>query len=193
LMVDPKGDAEIIQAQKMMKDTLEEWIPKILAAQEPDGYLQTAFTLSNRQRWTDRYRGDHEGYVAGYYLEAAVSHYMLTGGKDLRLYNSAKKLADCWEANIGPAPGKQEWFDGHQGMEMALVRFGRFVNNVEGGVNWPSSSSTVARAAANTISRMFLSSVSTKRSVTPYGPRIIMPPCRMWPWKPTIMIIKVLS
>jgi DUF1680 family protein len=133
LMVDPKGDAEIIQAQKMMKDTLEEWIPKILAAQEPDGYLQTAFTLSNRQRWTDRYRGDHEGYVAGYYLEAAVSHYMLTGGKDLRLYNSAKKLADCWEANIGPAPGKQEWFDGHQGMEMALVRFGRFVNNVEGG------------------------------------------------------------
>jgi DUF1680 family protein len=133
LMVDPKGDAEIIQAQKMMKDTLEEWIPKILAAQEPDGYLQTAFTLSNRQRWTDRYRGDHEGYVAGYYLEAAVSHYMLTGGKDLRLYNSAKKLADCWEANIGPAPGKQEWFDGHQAMEMALVRFGRFVNTVEGG------------------------------------------------------------
>jgi DUF1680 family protein len=133
LMVDPKGDAEIIQARKMMRDTLEEWIPKILAAQEPDGYLQTAFTLSNRQRWTDRYRGDHEGYVAGYYLEAAVSHYMLTGGKDLRLYNSAKKLADCWEANIGPAPGKQEWFDGHQAMEMALVRFGRFVNTVEGG------------------------------------------------------------
>jgi DUF1680 family protein len=133
LMVDPKGDAEIIRAQNMMRDTLEDWIPKILAAQEPDGYLQTAFTLSDRQRWTERYRGDHEGYVAGYYLEAAVSHYMLTGGKDLRLYNSAKKLADLWEANIGPDPGKQEWYDGHQAMEMALVRFGRFVNKVEGG------------------------------------------------------------
>ncbi|MBN1818864.1 MAG: glycoside hydrolase family 127 protein [Sedimentisphaerales bacterium] len=132
LMVDPKGDAAIIRAQQMMKDTLKDWIPRILAAQEPDGYLQTAFTLSDRQRWTDRYRGDHEGYVAGYYLEAAVSHYMLTGGKDLRLYNSAKKLADLWEANIGPDPGKQEWYDGHQAMEMALVRFGRFVNTVEG-------------------------------------------------------------
>ncbi len=41
LMVDPQGDAEIIKAQELMKATLEDWIPKILAAQEPDGYLQT--------------------------------------------------------------------------------------------------------------------------------------------------------
>ena len=34
-------------------------------------------------------------------------------------------------ANIGP--GKKVWFDGHQEMEQALVRFGRFVNDVEGG------------------------------------------------------------
>ena len=54
----------------------------------------------------------------------------LTDGKDLRLYNAAKKLADCWVANIGP--GKKEWFDGHQEMEQALVRFGRFVNDQEG-------------------------------------------------------------
>jgi hypothetical protein len=36
-------------------------------------------------------------------------------------------------ANIGPEPGKKEWFDGHQEMEQALVRFGRFVNDMEGG------------------------------------------------------------
>ncbi len=41
LMVDPQGDQEIIEAQATMKGTLEDWIPKILAAQEPDGYLQT--------------------------------------------------------------------------------------------------------------------------------------------------------
>ena len=131
LMVDPKGDQEVIAAQKFMRETLEDWIPKVLAAQEPDGYLQTLFTLSDREHWSPKHRGAHEGYVAGYFLEAAVSHYMLTGGKDLRLYNSAKKLADCWESKIGPAP-KQEWFDGHQAMEMALVRFGRFVNKIEG-------------------------------------------------------------
>ena len=131
LMVDPRGDQEIIKAQKAMKATLEDWIPKILAAQEPDGYLQTAFTLSDRQRWSPRSRGDHEGYVAGYFLEAAIAHYLMTGGTDLRLYNAAKKLADCWYDNLGPPP-KKEWYDGHQEMEIALMRFGRFVNKVEG-------------------------------------------------------------
>ena len=131
LMVHAQGDDEIINAQKQMRATLEDWIPKILAAQEPDGYLQTCFTLSDRQRWSPRHRADHEGYVAGYFLECAVSHHMLTNGKDLRLYNAAKKLADCWYDNIGPAP-KKEWYDEHQAMEMALVRFGRFVNKTEG-------------------------------------------------------------
>ena len=51
LMVDPQGDPEIIKAQEKMRATLEDWIPKILAAQEPDGYLQTRFTLADRNRW----------------------------------------------------------------------------------------------------------------------------------------------
>ncbi len=131
LMVDAQGDQEIIKAQEKMKVTLEDWIPKILAAQEPDGYLQTAFTLSDRQHFSPRHRSDHEGYVAGYLLEAAVAHYILTSKTDARLYNAAKKLADCWYDNIGPPP-KKEWFDGHQAMEIALVRFGRFVNKTEG-------------------------------------------------------------
>jgi len=136
LMVDPQGNSQIIKAQEKMKVTLEDWIPKILAAQEPDGYLQTRFTLgTSRDRgpvehWDPRTRSEHEGYVAGYFIESAINHYTLTNGGDKRLYNAAKKLADCWVANLGP--GKKEWFDGHQEMEQALVRFGRFVNNVEG-------------------------------------------------------------
>ncbi|HXS67395.1 MAG TPA: beta-L-arabinofuranosidase domain-containing protein, partial [Candidatus Polarisedimenticolia bacterium] len=134
LMVDPKGDPDIIKAQEKMKATLDDWIPKILAAQEPDGYLQTAYTLADRKRWPERWspshRGNHEGYVAGYFLESAINHYTMTEGRDLRLYNAAKKLADCWVANIGP--GKKAWYDGHEEMEQALVRFGRFVNDVEG-------------------------------------------------------------
>ena len=55
LMVDPQGDKEIIAAQEKMKKTLEEWIPIILAAQEPDGYLQTAFTLRDTARWKERW------------------------------------------------------------------------------------------------------------------------------------------
>jgi len=135
LMVDPQGDPEIIAAQEKMKTTLEDWIQKILAAQESDGYLQTAYTLADRGRWPEKWspehRADHEGYVMGYFIESAINHYTLTEGQDLRLYNAAKKLANCWVANIGP--GKKEWYDGHQEMEQALVRFGRFVNDMEGG------------------------------------------------------------
>ena len=65
-----------------LKQTLDKWIPIILAAQEPDGYLQTAFTLrdkmtpgsvpaADRAEWTERWqstaRGNHEGYVSGYF------------------------------------------------------------------------------------------------------------------------------
>jgi DUF1680 family protein len=149
LMVDPQGDPEIMAAQERMRTTLNEWIPIILAAQHPDGYLQTAFTLRNAprpggaglpggssqpwtQRWSASARANHEGYVAGYFIESAINHYSMSDRKDDRLYNAAKKLGDCWADHIGPAP-KQEWFDGHQEMEQALVRFGRFVNEVEGG------------------------------------------------------------
>jgi len=134
LMVNPQRDAEIIQAQELMRGTLDRWIPIILAAQMQDGYLQTAYILADRKDWLERWspdhRGNHEGYVSGYFIESAINHYTLTDGKDLRLYNAAKKLADCWVANIGPV--KKEWFDGHQEMEQALVRFGRFVNDQEG-------------------------------------------------------------
>ena len=97
--------------------------------EEPDGYIQTAFTLSDRQRWSPRTRSDHEGYVAGYFLEAAIAHHIMTEGKDTRLYDAAKKLANCWYENIGPPP-KQPWYDEHQAMEIALVRFGRYINQL---------------------------------------------------------------
>lgn len=143
LMIDPQNDPEILRAHEKSRTTLEDWIPKILRAQEPDGYLQTAFTLNratNRgvvesskfAHWDPAHRPDHEGYVAGYFIESAINHYLMTDKKDARLYNAAKKLADCWHNNIGPAP-KKPWYDEHQEMEQALVRFGRFVNDVEGG------------------------------------------------------------
>lgn len=264
LMIDPQGDPDIIKAHEKFRKTLDEWIPIILAAQEPDGYLQTAFTAAaprrgplppvpvtkpdgtvvmgrvsvsqdpdgtlhanrgfggrggrggrgqeaemeqpfdhktsttvvfpvlnqdftttltrialtespapangfggrgganavvitatritgdnpdgkpdtkieippsepaNLKHWDPATRGNHEGYTAGYFLESAINHYLMTKKQDARLYNAAKKLADCWYNNLGPAP-KKPWYDGHEEMEQALVRFGRFVNDMEGG------------------------------------------------------------
>jgi DUF1680 family protein len=129
LTVDPGADTAVMQAQQSMRKTLEDWIPKILSAQEPDGYLQTMYTINGLPRWSNR--ADHEGYNGGYFIEAALAHYQMTGGKDTRLLDAARKWADCWCRNIGPAP-KRPWYDGHQELEQALVRLARFVEEKEG-------------------------------------------------------------
>ena len=173
LLVEPGGDTALLRAQGEIRATIEEWIPIILAAQEPDGYFQTSFTLGDKPRWT--LRGDHEGYVAGYFLEAAIAHYYATDGKDRRLYDAARKLADCWERNIGPPP-KRTWWDGHEEMEQALTRYGRFIDAVEGkgqGTDSsPSQSSfwTPGRAGDSTIKAMPSRSTRRKRSATPCVP-----------------------
>ena len=162
-MVDAGGDAEIVEAQASMRKTLDEWLPHLLAAQEKDGYLQTRFTLGapNEQpnppaRWT--HKMDHEGYVAGYFIEAAIAHFLLTGGKDTRMLDAAIRLADCWDRNIGPAP-KRQWFDGHQGIEQALVRLARVIEEKDGRARaramspWRNTCSTNEGAAIPTTSR----------------------------------------
>ena len=138
--LEPGDDTELAAAQKSLREVVDRWIPIVLSAQQPDGYFQTRFTLGSARekkdgvapvRWSERLRTEHEGYVAGYFLEAAIAHYRMTGGRDRRLYDAARRLADCWDNHIGPAP-KQAWFDGHQGMELALFRFATLVDQVEG-------------------------------------------------------------
>lgn len=74
-------------------------------------------------------RGEHEGYVAGYFIEAAIAHYLLTGGT--RMLDAAVRLADCWDRNLGPSP-KKPWFDGHQEIEQALIRLARILDQKDG-------------------------------------------------------------
>ncbi len=139
MMFDPQRDQDIIKAQADLRAVIDRWIPIILAAQEPDGYIQTRFTLNGGNHWSPATRGEHEGYVMGYFLESAIAHYNMTQGRDRRLYDAARKCADCWVDNIGPAgqlnskgQPKKVWYDGHQEMENALVRFSRLVDVADG-------------------------------------------------------------
>jgi DUF1680 family protein len=63
-------------------------------------------------------------------MEAAIAHYLMTEGADTRMLDAAKRLADCWCANIGPPP-KKHWYEGHEEVEQALVRFARFLRSIE--------------------------------------------------------------
>jgi DUF1680 family protein len=128
LLYDAQGDPAILQAQATFRTNLNYWIPIILGAQEPDGYLHTYTTLRGLPRWSNNTL--HEGYVGGYFIEAALAHYLMTGRADPVFYNAARKLADCWCNNLGP--GKETWYDGHENMEQALVHLGRFMNEFDG-------------------------------------------------------------
>jgi uncharacterized protein len=128
-MFDPQGDPEITVARAEIRKTIDNWVPKILSAQEPDGYLHTQYTIEGHRRWSDK--SAHEDYQAGYFMEAAIAHHLMTGGKDVRMFNAARRLADCWVRNIGPTP-KRSWYPGHQEIEMALVKLARYVEQIEG-------------------------------------------------------------
>ena len=95
----------------------DEWIDKIAAAQLPDGYIGTYYSLGRlQQRWTDM--SMHEDYNGGHLLEAAVAYYNSTGKR--KLLEVGVKFADHFDSLFGP--GKRHWVTGHQELELALVK-----------------------------------------------------------------------
>ena len=93
----------------------------IAAAQQPDGYLNSYYTLVKPQeRWKNIQHG-HELYSAGHLIEAAVAYYQATGKR--RLLDVAIKLADHIGAVFGP--GKRQETSGHEEIELALVKLYR--------------------------------------------------------------------
>jgi DUF1680 family protein len=73
LAVDPNGDEQLAQAQAELRTTVEQWIPIILGAQLPDGYIHSFHTLNGHPHYSNI--SWHEFYVMGYFLEMGVAHY----------------------------------------------------------------------------------------------------------------------
>ncbi|MDD2437920.1 MAG: glycoside hydrolase family 127 protein [Massilibacteroides sp.] len=95
----------------------DEWIDKIAAAQEPDGYINTYYTLTGLdKRWTNMHM--HEMYCAGHMIEAAVAYYHATGKR--KLLDVSIKMAEHMMSLFGS--GKRHWVSGHQEIELALVK-----------------------------------------------------------------------
>lgn len=98
----------------------DEWIDKIAAAQQPDGYLNTYYILTGLdKRWTDMDK--HEDYCGGHMIEAAIAYYDATGKR--KFLDVSKRWADHFDATFGP--GKRNWVSGHQELELALVKLYR--------------------------------------------------------------------
>ncbi|MBR2766379.1 MAG: glycoside hydrolase family 127 protein [Blautia sp.] len=95
-------------------------IEEIRDAQQPDGYLNTYYTINGLdKRWTNL-QDHHELYCAGHLIEAAVAYYQATGKR--MLLDIALRFVEHISTVLGPEPGKIHAYPGHPVIEMALVR-----------------------------------------------------------------------
>jgi DUF1680 family protein len=93
---------------------------KIIHAQQPDGYINTHFTVTQPDMRWKNLRDWHEMYCAGHLMEAAVAHSQATGQS--KLIDSLSRYADHIDTLFGPGPGKQRGYCGHPEIELALLR-----------------------------------------------------------------------
>ncbi len=98
--------------------TLDKLIEEVLAAQAPDGYLNTYYAPEKRH--TEMTRG-HELYCLGHLLQAAIAYYRATGKR--RLMDGGIRMVDYLLANFGA--DKKPIMEGHPEIEMALVELYR--------------------------------------------------------------------
>src|SRR5699024_4081061 len=99
---------------------MDEVVALIEAAQDEDGYISTYYQINKPELKFRRLFESHELYSAGHLIEAAVAHYKATGSE--RLIKVSNKLVDCIINNFGPEDGKINGADGHQEIELALVK-----------------------------------------------------------------------
>ncbi len=102
---------------------VDETIALLAAAQQPDGYLNTYFTVVQpHDRWTDLHDA-HELYCAGHLIEAGVAHFEATGKR--ALLDVVRRYADHIDTVFGRGPGQKRGYCGHEEIELALVKLYR--------------------------------------------------------------------
>jgi DUF1680 family protein len=102
-------------------------IDQIAAAQQPDGYLNTYYTLVEPQNRWKNIRHGHELYCAGHLIEAAVAYHQATGKR--KLLDVATRFADHICATFGP--GRRVETCGHEEIELALVKLYRATDDAK--------------------------------------------------------------
>jgi DUF1680 family protein len=106
-----------------LERTADDVIALIGRAQREDGYLNTYYTLTEKdRRWTNLTEG-HELYCAGHFIEAAVAYYEATG-KD-HLLTILCRFADLICTVFGPGDDQIHGYPGHPEIELALVKLYR--------------------------------------------------------------------
>lgn len=110
---------------KELEKTVDEFIDIIADAQDDDGYLNTYFTIKDREkRWTNLLEA-HELYCAGHLIEGACAYYEATG---------KRKFLDVMLKNVKHiykhfVTDNNEGFPGHPEIELALLKLYRITGD----------------------------------------------------------------
>lgn len=108
-----------------LEKTVDELIEIIGRAQDKDGYLDTFFTIKDKEkRWTNLLEA-HELYCAGHMMEAACAYYEATG-KDSLLNIMLKNAEHIYKHFI---IDKNQGFPGHPEVELALMKMYHITGN----------------------------------------------------------------
>jgi DUF1680 family protein len=98
----------------------DDLIDRFERAQQSDGYLNTYFTVMEKEyRWRNL-RDWHEMYNAGHLIEGAVAYQEATGKQ--KVLDILSKFADHIDSLFGPDEGKKRGYPGHPELELALVK-----------------------------------------------------------------------
>lgn len=114
------ANAYAIKPDEKLKSMMNEIVELIQDAQDEDGYLSTFYQIEAPELKFRRLFESHELYCAGHLIEAAVAYFNATG--DERLIHVVQKLVTCIQDHFGSEKGKITGADGHQEIELALVK-----------------------------------------------------------------------
>lgn len=117
--------ALVLFPDEELEKTADSLIDLIAEAQDADGYLNTYYTIKDREkRWTNLLEG-HELYCAGHMMEAAVAYYEATG-KDKLLRVMEQNAEHIYRHFIVK---EHEGYPGHPEIELALLKLYRVTGN----------------------------------------------------------------
>lgn len=107
-----------IKSDPTVRKQADDTIEVVLAAQQPDGYLNTFFQLKHPDLKYRNLNTMHEMYCGGHFVEAAVAFYEALGER--KLLDGAIRYGDHLLSIFGPE--KRRGYCGHEEIELALIR-----------------------------------------------------------------------
>ena len=119
----------VIFPDKELEQTADKLIDIIASAQDTDGYLNTYYTIKDKdKRWTNLLEG-HEMYCAGHMLEAACAYFEATG-KHVLLDVMVKNMNHIYSVFMDESsPVKFNGIPGHPEIELALMKLYSLIRN----------------------------------------------------------------